>query len=126
MKTRGSQSAPRAAWSMDVLRGMEWKRLELVAAAHYRNLWFRAEAMCCDADGGIDIKLLRGDMAEAASIVQCKAWTSRPVGVGPVREILDVMTSEKVRTGVFLTTGSYTDEAIRVAEGNNLALISGE
>lgn len=121
-----SKSAGPTEWSMDVLRRMEWKRLELVAAAYYRHLGFRTVTIHCGADGGIDIKLFRGDLPDAASIVQCKAWASRPVGVKPVRELLGVMTAEKVRTGVFLTTGSYTDEAIRFAEGNKLALVDGE
>jgi restriction system protein len=121
-----SKSVAPTEWSMDVLRRMEWKRFELVAAAYYRSLGFRTETIRCGADGGIDIKLFRGDLPDAASIVQCKAWTSRPVGVKPVRELLGVMTSEKVKTGVFLTTGSYTDEAIRFAEGNKLALVNGE
>jgi restriction system protein len=121
-----SRSAPQTEWSMDVLRRMEWKRLELVAAAYYRRMGFRAETIRGGADGGVDIKIFRGDLPDAVSIVQCKAWTSRPVGVKPVRELLGVMTSERVKTGVFLTTGSYTDEAIRFAEGNKLALVNGE
>jgi restriction system protein len=122
----GSKSVPPTDWSMEVLRRMEWKRFELVAAAYYRNLGFRAETIRCGADGGIDIKLFRADLPDAVSIVQCKAWTSRPVGVKPVRELLGVMTSERVKTGLFLTTGRYTDEAIRFAEGNKLALVDGE
>ncbi len=110
---------------MDVLHRMEWKRFEIVAAAYYRALGFRPETIRCGADGGIDIKLFRGGLPEAISLVQCKAWTSRPVGVKPVRELLGVMTNEKVKTGVFLTTSTYTQEAVKFAEGNKLVLIDG-
>ena len=125
----GSVSPPSPSlpekWSIDVLCKMEWKRFELVAAAYYRAIGFRAETIRCGADGGIDIKLFRGDGA-AISLVQCKAWTSRPVGVKPVRELLGVMVHEKVQTGVFLTTGSYTPEAVETAKGNKLVLVTGE
>ncbi len=126
-RNAGSAAAlPVDVWSTEVLRRMEWKRFEIVAAAYYRALGFRPETIRCGADGGIDIKLFRGDLPEAVSLVQCKAWTSRPVGVKPVRELLGVMTNEKVKTGVFLTTSTYTQEAVRFAEGNKLALINGE
>lgn len=111
---------------MDVLRRMDWKRLELVAAAYYRSLGFRAETIRCGADGGIDIKLYRGELAEPVSIVQCKAWNRRPVGVKPVRELLGVMTHNRVQTGVFLTTASYTAEAVAFAHGNKIALVDGD
>jgi restriction system protein len=113
-------------WSSDVLRKMEWKQFELLAAAYYRALGFRPETIRCGADGGIDIKLFRGDSSEAISLVQCKAWTSRPVGVKPVRELLGVMVNEEVKTGVFLTTSTYTAEAVAFAEGNKVALVNGE
>lgn len=38
-----------------------------------------------------------------------------------MRELSDVMTNEKVRTGVFLTTSSYTEEAVRSADGSKRA-----
>lgn len=113
------------SWSYAVLRRMEWKRLEYLAADYYRVLGFRAETLRCGADGGIDIKLYRGDTHQPVSIVQCKAWTRRPVGVKPVRELLGVMTQQRVATDVFVTTSAYTSDAIEFARGNKIALVDG-
>ena len=42
---------------------MDWKRFEALTAAYYKHLGFRAETIQCGADGGIDVKLFRGDAA---------------------------------------------------------------
>jgi len=123
--TSEMEPAP-ATWSLQVLRRMEWKRFELLAAAYYEKIGFRAETIRCGADGGIDAKLFRGDLPNPVSILQCKAWNSRPVGVKPVRELLGVMTHNKVQTGVFLTTAQFTDEAVAFAKNNKIALVDGE
>lgn len=84
------------AWSLELLRQIEWKRFEELSAAFYRELGHRSETIRYGADGGIDAKLFHGDSLEPVAIVQCKAWNSRPVGVKPVRELLGVMTHESV------------------------------
>jgi restriction system protein len=113
-------------WSADVLRQMDWKRFEALTAAYYKHLGFRAETIQCGPDGGIDVKLFRGNESTPAAIVQCKAWTSRLVGVKPVRELLGVMVHNKVETGVFLTTSGFTPDAVEFAKGHKIALGTGE
>ena len=113
-------------WSAGVLDRMDWKRFEVLTAAYYKELGFRAETIQCGPDGGIDVKLFRGDEATPAAVVQCKAWSNRPVGVKAVRELLGVMVHNKVDTGVFLATGSFAPEAIEFAKGHRIALGTGE
>jgi len=113
-------------WSADVLTRMDWKRFEALTAAYYKHLGFRAETLQCGPDGGIDVKLFRGDAATPSAIVQCKAWNSRPVGVKPVRELLGVMVHNRVETGVFLATSSFTPEAIEFAKSHRIALGTGD
>jgi restriction system protein len=122
---RGAADRP-SEWSADVLNRMDWKRFEALTAAYYKELGFRAETIQCGPDGGIDVKLFRGDGATPAAVVQCKAWSTRPVGVKAVRELLGVMVHNKVDTGVFLTTGSFTPEAIAFAKEHRIALGTGE
>ncbi|MDX1953049.1 MAG: restriction endonuclease [Verrucomicrobiota bacterium] len=74
------------------------------------------------ADGGIDLRLRRtGEI----TLVQCKRWKVFKVGVKPIREFFGVMTSEGVDRGVFVSSGIYTNEALRFAEGKALELIDG-
>lgn len=111
-------------WSLGLLQNIEWKRFEEVVAAYFRETGYRAETIRCGADGGVDAKIYRGD--ELISIVQCKAWNSRPVGVKPVRELLGVMADQKVSAGIFFATGGFTNEAFAFATKNPLTLISGD
>lgn len=99
-------------WTLDALGEIEWKRFELLCAKYYEMTGFRSETIRCGADGGIDVKLYRIDPSKPIAIVQCKAWNSSQVGVAPVRELLGVMTSEKVGRGIFLTTSTFTKDAI--------------
>ena len=68
--SHGSRRGPGPAerpveWTKDVLTRMDWKRFEALTAAYYTHLGYRAETMQCGPDGGIDVKLFRGDAADA-------------------------------------------------------------
>jgi restriction system protein len=126
MSAQNREPTPKpTTWSLELLRLIEWKRFEELAAAFYRELGLRSETIRCGADGGIDAKLFKGDDKEPTAIVQCKAWNARPVGVAPVRELLGVMTHQKVPEGIFLSTGEFTNEAMEYEKTNPIHLING-
>ncbi|MEM4987544.1 restriction endonuclease [Collimonas sp. H4R21] len=112
-------------WSVEALRALEWKRFELLCAKYYDAVGFKSETIRCGADGGIDVKLFKHDPAKPLAVVQCKAWNAQLVGVKEVRELLGVMTSEKVSRGVFITTGSYSKDAVAFGGANPMQLLDG-
>lgn len=112
-------------WSQDALDALEWKRFELLVAKYYEAVGFRSETLPCGADGGIDVKLFKADNPGPIAVVQCKAWHTRPVGVKEVRELLGVMTHEKVARGIFVTTGAYTSDAVSFGNVNPVQLLDG-
>lgn len=114
-----------STWSLNLLKELEWKRYEDLAVAYYREKGHRAEATNLGADGGIDIKLYQDDSDKPTTIVQCKAWGSQ-VGVKQIREFLGVMTHEKIDKGFYMTTSSYTADAIDFAKTNKITLITGD
>lgn len=123
-----SRSAPGdrpTEWSLQLLRKLEWKRFEEVCAAYFRETGLRAESLPFGADGGVDIRLFEGRATKPHVIVQCKAWTSRDVGVAPVRELFGVMADEGVPAGIVLATGGFTEAALAFAKDNPLDLIDG-
>ena len=126
-KRRSAAAAPAqpTEWSMDVLRRMDWKHLELVAAAYFEKICFKAVTQESGADGGIDIRLYRGEGPEPFAIVQCKSRSSQPLGVAHARELLGVMTHTKVSIGVLLCSSGFTGEAEAFAKSNRIALESG-
>lgn len=118
------QSKP-TAWNLDLIRDLEWKRFEDVCQQYYQRKGVRSETTPLGPDGGIDIRLYQDDTGKATAIVQCKAWGERIVGVSLVRELLGVMTHEKIGKAFFMTSGRYSDDAKTTAGANRITLIDG-
>lgn len=117
---------PPTEWSIELLRNIEWKRFEDVCQKFYQMKGFRSETTPLGPDGGIDIRLYSNDSGIPTSIVQCKAWGDKYVGVKPVRELLGVMTHEKIAKGFFMASGEFSDDAKQFAQTNPITLITGE
>lgn len=118
-------AAPPRAWTLEALRSMEWKRFELLCAKYYEAAGFFSETLRCGPDGGIDVKLYRVDPEKPLAVVQCKAWANVAVGVKEIRELLGVMAHEKIGRGIFITTSSYTPQALEFGTSNPLQLLDG-
>lgn len=112
-------------WSSDALHALEWKRFELLCARYYEAVGFQTQTIRCGADGGIDVKLYKTDPSHPLAVVQCKAWNTVAVGVKEVRELLGVMAHEKVNRGIFITTGTYTKDALAFCTSNPIQLLDG-
>jgi ribosomal protein L37AE/L43A len=125
-----SAAEPRPAsnrlWSVELLHELEWKRFEALCTAYYEKRGFRVESMRYGADGGIEAKLFFRGMANAVAVLQCKAWNHRPVGIKAVRELLGVMAHTHITKGISHAMSTYSDDAIALARGNKITLISGE
>lgn len=115
-----------AAWSSEALRMLEWKRFELLCARYYEAVGFTTATLAAGPDGGIDVKLFKVDPEKPLAIVQCKAWNTHPVGVKEVRELLGVMVHEGVGRGIFVTTGTYTPDALQFGAANPIQLLDGD
>lgn len=113
-------------WTLNLLQEIEWKRFEDLSTAYYLEKGIKAKATSLGADGGIDIKLFQDDTNNPTSLVQCKSWGKRQVGVKEIREFLGVLTHEKVGKGFFMTTGDFTDDAKETAKLNKINLITGQ
>jgi restriction system protein len=113
------------SWTVEALRELEWKRFELLCAKYYEARGLRSETIQAGADGGIDVKLFAPGRSAPLAIVQCKAWKTYSVGVKEVRELLGVMVHEKIEGGIFITTGTYTKDALLFAVAKPIELIDG-
>ena len=113
-------------WSLDLLRDIEWKRFEDLCQRFYEAQGIRGRATSLGPDGGVDIRLYQDDSEDATAVVQCKAWGARFVGVKPVRELLGVMTHEKIGKAFFMTSGQFSEDAKAFAMSNQITLINGQ
>ena len=112
-------------WSPELLRALEWKRVEQLAGIYFRTLKFRVDEAPPGPDGGVDLRLYAQGAKSPGVLVQCKAWRTWTVKVDKIRELFGVMSHEGVNEGIFLTTSTFTRDAVEFARGKNIALIDG-
>ena len=113
------------AWSLEVLAVIEWRRLEALVEAIFRQAGFETRSQSRGADGGVDVWLHSSRSPEhPVGIVQCKHHR-RPVGVDKVRELRGVMAAHGVGRGQFVSTAGFTADARAFAAGNGINLLDG-
>jgi len=59
------------------------------------------------------------------TLVQCKHWKSRPVGVPVVRELRGLVASENANRGILVCSGRFTAAAEAYAETEPVDLVDG-
>jgi restriction system protein len=109
--------------SIETLKIIEWYSFELLCKIYYESIGFRVIKTKAGADGGIDLLLYISNTEKPFAIVQCKARTYRDIGVNYARELLGVMTSEKVGKGILITNSGFTKEAYDFANNHQIELI---
>lgn len=111
----------------DALNGMRWQEFEMLVGEAFRLQGFQVlETGGGGADGGIDLVLSKPAQNDREKyLVQCKQWRAMQVGVAVVRELYGAMAADGAAGGIVVTSGRYTPEALRFAEGRNLTLIDG-
>ena len=112
-----------AARRPDAINQMSWQDFEILVGEYFRRQGFSVtDNGGGGADGGVDVVLQDGDHR---FLVQCKHWRTQRVGVQPVRELYGVMAAQGVSGGFVVTSGDFTEEAVRFADGIALTLVSG-
>lgn len=107
----------------DAVNGMTWREFELLVGEAFRQKGYEVRELGgAGADGGVDLELRRG---RELSLVQCKQWRARQVGVQVVRELYGVMAARGAAEGFVVTSGSFTADAKAFAEGRNVRLVGG-
>jgi restriction system protein len=112
-------------WTRELLKHMEWRRLEELCVAYFEELGFRTAIAYGRADGAVDISLYAAGADSASILVHCKAWDAYPIGIKVLHELRGAMTSANVAEGVMVTAGRFTPEAAGFAAKENIQLIDG-
>lgn len=108
---------------IDSIRNLDWKAFEELVGEAYRRQGYQViENSSGGADGGVDLRLIKGGKT---TLVQCKQWRSQSVGVKTVREMYGVMVAERAVEVIIVCTGSFTHDANRFAEGKPIKLVTG-
>jgi restriction system protein len=109
--------------SVETLKQIEWYSFELFCKIYYENIGYTVSKTKAGADGGTDLILYQANSASPYALVQCKARGYKDIGVNYVRELLGVMTSEKVAKGILITNACFTNAAIEFSNRNAIEAI---
>jgi restriction system protein len=107
---------------IDSINALSWKEFEELVAEAYRRQGFRVIENGFGPDGGVDVKLIKGNQT---TLVQCKQWRSKNVGVAVIREMFGVMTAESASKVVIICCGGFTRDAASFADNKPIELIGG-
>ncbi len=108
---------------LEAIRAISWRQFEQLVGEAYRQRGYTvSETGGGGADGGVDLKLhRRGE----TTLIQCKQWKTRQVGVDKVRELYGVMMAERADRGILVSSGFFTRDAQAFASGKPLELVDG-
>jgi restriction system protein len=110
--------------SLVALRVLPRHRVELLVAEAFGRQGYVVEPRGSRApDGPVDLELWQDGKK---SIVLCRHWQARQVGAPLIRELYDAMRAERADEAIFLSSGSYTHDAWRFAQGKPLRLIDSD
>lgn len=113
----------------DALSRMSWQDFERLLGDYYRQQGYRVDHVGTGKpgsrfDGGVDLKLYRGN---EYLLVQCKRWNRQQVPHNVVHELLGIMLTEKATGIVVVTSGEFTAAAKAAAtKHGGVRLIDGE
>jgi len=105
------------------LNDMSWREFEGLVEEYFRIRGYAVSRLGGEGpDGGVDLVLGRG--AEKV-LVQCKQWRALRVGAPVVRELYGAMAAQGAASGIVVTSGSFTPDAVEFASGRNVRLVAG-
>lgn len=113
-------------WTLGALRALEWKRFESLCSKYFEIGGFQSQTVRYGADGSIDMKLYKTDPGQPLAVVQCKSWNVYTIGVKEVRELLALMAKEKTGRGIYITTGTFTKDALAATGDHPVQLLDGD
>jgi len=108
---------------IESLRAMPWSEFEMLTGEAFRRQGYAVEETGLGgADGGIDLILRKSSQA---TLVQCKQWQNRQVGVKVVREMYGLLVHHQAAAVKIVALGDYTPDARRFTQGKPIELIHG-
>jgi restriction system protein len=109
--------------SSHAISGISWHEFERLLQEAFQLQGYKVTRHGGNGpDGGIDLLLQRDS---ERIFVQCKHWRAMKVGVTVVRELYGVMAAEGATGGIIATSGTFTVDAERFANGRNIDLLNG-
>ncbi|EHK8987134.1 restriction endonuclease [Vibrio vulnificus] len=105
------------------LNKLSWLEFESYIGEFFKQQGYEVkQAFSQKPDGGVDIWMRKDGQL---TLVQCKHWKTRKVGIQILREMYAVMIEHNASKMIVVTSGDFTSEAIKYALDKRLWLING-
>jgi hypothetical protein len=124
LEDRPRRPAP-AAWSIELLQALEWKRFEALVIGYFEAKGFTTEVVPLGNGESRDILLTKCADGQPVVVVHCWGWNARPVAVRYVREMLGAMAHRNVSRGLLIAKAGFAQEALDLGRTHGVRLISG-
>lgn len=122
--TRSSEKVP--DFSLALLLSLDDQRFARLCHAYFREKGIHSEPTSESTEWGFDIRIFQDTSNQPQVIVQCRAGRDGVVDIPQMRGLFDVMSSEGIDKGFFLTRGSFTEEARTFAHDHQIFAIDGK
>lgn len=120
------QPAARAnTWGPHVFTAIEWRRFEAVCEALFAQAGFETRVQPHGSDGGVNIWMHSKHVRGPVSVVQCKHWQGKRVGVRELHDLVELMAAHDLKRGTYATTSAYTWDARAFAQINGINTMDG-
>lgn len=116
--------ASRTEWSAAAFDEMDSAHFESVCEALFTQAGFSTQVQPREASGTLDIVLESRNASGVAAIVRCRH--GGPVGVDELRSLLVATLWQGVRRGSYVTSSSFTPEAMAFATANRVNVLDRE
>ncbi|CAK1864892.1 restriction endonuclease [Vibrio crassostreae] len=105
------------------LNHLNWIEFESYIGEYFKSQGYTVkQSFTQKPDGGVDIWLTKDN---ELSLVQCKHWKTRKVGVQVLREMYGVMIANNASKMIIVTSGDFTSEAVAFSLDKRLWLVNG-
>lgn len=123
-RSRGLGALLERRRNLEEIRNLPWQRFELIVREAFRRLGY--DIADNGDEGGDDRVDLVVSRAGRKFFVRCRQWQMTKVGATAIRELAEIIKASEVSGGFFVSAGTYTREARKLADEAEIALIDGE
>jgi restriction system protein len=112
-------SPTRVAETLDSLREMTWGQFSTVIAEAFQREGYEV--------GGLEGGVVNYELHKNGykSLLSCKRWKVAQTGIGPLRELFEVMQAREARDCIYVATGDFTETARAFALEMGMRLLNG-
>lgn len=121
-----SPPSQQAQWSLDLLGHLEWHRFQELVARLLHRAGYLPEVASIRPDGGTTLTLMHPSRPQRLeAVVQCPPWLLQDIDVHALHDLHHLVLNEGALRGIYVTPGSFREEARVFARQYPLELVDG-